>query len=426
MIDAMLINPPFGGVIDDALEENLGLAYIAGFLQSKNLSVEINEMTGNIPLNDRLKQLDDALVYGISYYSTASESVTKIVDYIRSNKPNALIYIGGPHPSALPEATLKKMNVHGVVVGEGEEAFYKIVRNAKAMSPMYGVIHGQIIKNMDEIPFPVRTVNRERFTRRLNNEPSISLLSSRGCPYKCLHCNSLIMGGGNPNIRFRSIDNVIEEIRLLKSLGYTKFRFNDDNFSANPNLKQLLSAIEKEQINYRVFGRIEHLTEPVCQLLKKSGCCLFSVGIESCNPDNLKFIGKAVMLNHLSNLAMAKKHGITIRASFMVGLPFDTDESVSCYFNKAAELDFDEYAIYGLIPYPGTSLHSNPAHYHYEILSYDYSTYMQMDKNGESCFVLRYDDGHYSFEPDDVRRWHDRANKILGSKKTHMRYSSIA
>jgi anaerobic magnesium-protoporphyrin IX monomethyl ester cyclase len=426
MNDVILINPPYKGIEDDALEENLGLSYIAGYLQTKGIRVGINEMTGKWPLYRLLNELDDALVYGISYYSTATESVAKIVDYIRSNKQKSLIYLGGPHPTALPHATLKATQVDGVVVGEGEQSFYEIVCSAKSGKPIRGVIKGRIIQNLDDIPFPVRMMNRKHFTRRLNNEPCISLLSSRGCPYRCLHCNSLIMGGGNPDIRFRSVNNVIEEVRQVKLVGYTKIKFNDDNFTANPDLEALLLALEKENIEFRVFGRIEHLTEPVCQLLKQAGCSMFSIGIESYNPDNLRFLRKAAMLKYFANLKIARSYGIVIRASFMVGLPFDTDETIPRYFSKAAEeLDFDEFAIYGLIPYPGTALYDDSSRYHYEITTYDYSKYMQIGKGGESCFVLRYKDEQNSFDPDDVRRWYHQANKILESRKIHMRNSSV-
>lgn len=427
MNDAILINPPYGGVEDDALEENLGLAYIAGYLKSRNLQVDIEEMTGKTALEDRLSRLGDAWVYGISYYSTATENVAAIVDYIRTNKPGALIYLGGPHPTALPDATLKSMRVDGVITGEGERSFYEVVCGAKAGTPIRGVIRGQAIANLDDIPFPLRPNDRNRFTRRLNNEPCISLLTSRGCPYRCLHCNSIIMGGGNPRIRFRSVSNVIDEIRQLKRAGYTKIRFNDDNFTANPDLEKLLTAIGEENIEFRLFGRVEHLTEPVCRLLKRAGCSLFSIGVESYNPDNLAFIRKSNMLKHFSNLNIARQHGIMIRASFMVGLPFDTDVTIERYFGRAAEeLCFDEFAVYGLIPYPGTPLYDTPERYHYEIVDHDYSKYMQIGKGGNSCFVLRYNDGRNAFEPDDVRRWYHRANELLGSRKTHMKRSSIA
>ncbi|MDR2816279.1 MAG: B12-binding domain-containing radical SAM protein [Proteiniphilum sp.] len=426
MPDVILINPPYTGIEDDALEENLGLSYIAGYLHSKHIDVEVNEMTGKIPLDERLTTLGDAHIYGISYYSTATESVSGIVAYIRAHKSDALIYLGGPHPTALPDATLEQMPVDGVVVGEGERCFHEIVCRAKAGLPLRGIIHGQIIQNMDEIPFPLRAADRTRFTRRLGNAPCISLLSSRGCPYNCLHCNSVIMGGGNPHIRFRSVANVVEEVRYVKQIGHTKIRFNDDNFTANPQLEALLAALAGEAIEFRVFGRIEHLTEPVCRLLKQAGCSMFSIGIESYNPDNLLFLRKANMLRHFDNLKIAKAYGITLRASFMVGLPFDTEETIETYFHRAAEeLEFDEFAVYGLIPYPGTSLYNNPSQYHYEITSRDYATYMQIGKGDESCFVLRYNDGRNAFEPSDVRRWHRRANAILATGKTHIRDSAI-
>ncbi|MDR1028535.1 MAG: B12-binding domain-containing radical SAM protein [Clostridiales Family XIII bacterium] len=424
--NAVLINPPYGGVDDDALEENLGLSYIAGYLRERGIDTAICEMTGKEPLDTKLAALHIADVYGISMYSTAVESTKSIIRHIRRIAPAAPIYLGGPHPSALPEESLAELGADGVIVGEGEAAFYAVVLAANEGNPIGGVIRGEQETDLDRIPFPARDmVERGRFTRRLNGEPCISMLTSRGCPYSCLHCNSIVMGGAGVGFRFRSVENVIEEIRLIKELGYRNIRFNDDNFLANPRLHELLAAIAKEDILFRVFGRVEDYKPDTCALLKNAGCQMLSAGIESCNPDNLRFLRKHGMLKYMNHLTAAKERGLAVRASFMVGLPYDTDASIERYFTEASGLAIDEYAVYGLIPYPGTALYANPEQYNYYITSFDFSRYMQIGKGGESCFVLGYDDGVNAFTPEDVRRWHRRANELLGNRLKHMRDSAV-
>jgi anaerobic magnesium-protoporphyrin IX monomethyl ester cyclase len=424
--DVVLINPPYDGIDDDALEENLGLAYIAGYLREKGVNAAIHEMTGKRSFAEKCAALPSALVYGLSLYTTATESAKMITEYIRDHRPDALIYFGGPHPTALPDETLSAFDADGVITGEGEYAFYTTVAAALAGSPLRGVIAGRLEPILDNLPFPNRAlVDRNHFTRRINGNACISLITSRGCPYRCLHCNSIVMGGKSDGIRFRSPGNIIDEIRYIKKLGYENIRFNDDNFTANPNLRDLLLAIAEENISFRAFGRLEHFSESVCSLLKDAGCQLISIGIESCNPDNLRFLRKQSLFSHLENLHSLKKYGIPVRASFMVGLPFDTDETIERYFREASTLALDEFAVYGLIPYPGTELFESPDKYHYSIEKRDFKEYKQMGKGGDSCFVMSYNDGKNAFSPSDVRRWHIRANELLEKKVKHMRDSKI-
>ena len=421
-----LINPPYEGIEDDALEENLGLSYLAGYLLARDVDTAVYELTGKGQLPEKLAKIKPAAIIGISLYSTAIKSAKIIIDHLHKSAPETLIYLGGPHPTALPEQTLQAFNVDGVVVGEGEQAIYSIVLAARTGKPLRGVIQGKAVQNLDELPFPSRgLVDRSHFTRRLSGEACISMLSSRGCPHRCLHCNSIIMAKGDAGVRFRSTANILAEIRALKRLGYHNIRFNDDNFTANPNLPELLSAIAAENIKFRIFGRVEHLHPEICRLLAVAGCQMFSVGIESFNPDNLRFLRKFNMQDHFENLHTAREKGIAIRASFMVGLPYDTDERIEIDFGKAARLGIDEFAVYGLIPYPGTMLFHAPEKYHYYITDYNFSEYKQIGHHGDSCFVLGYNDGINAFTPKDVRRWFHRANELLCEHVLHMKNSPV-
>jgi anaerobic magnesium-protoporphyrin IX monomethyl ester cyclase len=427
MKDVILINPPCELVEEDNPEENLGLSYIAAYLEKEGYTVSIYEMTGEGDFQQKLRSINTAKIYGICCFTTNLHFVIEIVKYIRKTQPESFVYIGGVHATAMPKETLKITGANGVIAGEGEIIFSEIVNNVFSGHIPEGIFYGKSVSDLDLLPFPERNlVSREHFSRKLNGEKCISILTSRGCHYACLHCNSIIMGGGSKKVRFRSVQNIIEEIRSLKQMGYNKIRFNDDNFTANPHLTELLKVIKKENIEFRVFGRIEYLTEENCRLLKEAGCSMCSIGIESYNPANLKFLGKYSMFKYFSQLENADKYKIIIRASFMVGLPFDTDETIEYYFEEAGKcLNFNEFAVYSLIPYPGTPIWKNPEKFGYEIVNADYEKYLQMGRNGMSIYALSFNNGVNSFTPNDVKRFHYKANKILNKYKTHMRHSRV-
>lgn len=428
MKDVILINPPCKWLDEDNPEENLGLSYLAACLEKEGYATGIYEMTGEGDFEQKLHRINAAKVFGISCYTTNLHFTVEIVKYIRQTQPDAFVYIGGVHATALPEETLQTTGADGVVAGEGEVIFAEIVKQVLSDHIPKGIFYGKPVSDLDVLPFPERNlVSREHFSRKLNGEKCISMLTSRGCHHACLHCNSIVMGGGNKNIRFRSIQNIIAEIRTLKQMGYNQIRFNDDNFTANPHLPELLKAIKKEHIGFRVFGRIEYLTEENCRLLKEAGCSMCSVGVESYNPDNLRFLGKYSMFKYLGQLENADKYGITVRTSFMVGLPYDTDETIAYYFEESGKhLKFNEFAIYPLIPYPGTPIAKNPEKYGYKIVNTDYEKYLQIGRNLFAVYALSFNNGTNFFTPDDVKRFHHKANEILCKYKTHMKYSQVS
>jgi radical SAM superfamily enzyme YgiQ (UPF0313 family) len=430
-MNIVLISPPCFCVVDDHVEQNLGLAYISSFLAKHNFDVKIIELTGmkNINIDKILSKISRADIFGISCYSTNYSFVKMIVEYIKEKYPDAYICIGGPHATAMPKQSIEDLKIDAVICGEGEVSFLEIAENlSKGIKPV-GIFQGKSLSDIDDLPFPHREpIARSDYSRLFHGEKTVSLLSSRGCRYKCLHCNSIIMGGGSKTVRFRSVKNIIDEIKYLKDMGYKYFRFNDDNFADNPNLSNLLYSIENENIRYRIFSRIEHLDRETLLRLYQSGCDFISVGLESLNEKNLRFLKKNNMLKYLHNLDIAKEVGVTIRSSFMVGLPFDTDKSITESFEKAEKLPFDEFAIYPLIPYPGTSIWNTPEKFNYEIIDRDFTKYAQLGVNQYTCFSMKHKDEvtGYSFSPEDVERWLNVANNILSQSKKHMKDSNIA
>lgn len=423
----VLISPPSNCVEDDRLEPPLGLLYIISALRENRYDdISLFDMTGcqtEWKILDKINTIPYADVYGISCFSTNYQYAKRIINHIKKNNPNSYIVIGGPHPSGIPELTIKDSNADTVIVGEGEDIFTDAVTAFTRRTAPKGIIYGKGCENIDSYAFPARDfVDMSTYSRKLMGQPVVSLLSSRGCIHHCIHCNSVVMGGGNKNVRYRTPDNIIAEIKGLRD-DFAFYRFNDDHFTGNPQLEELLLKLKELDLKFRIFARIEDLDEKTCGLLKEAGCVHVSIGLESLNYDNLRILGKKPQAGKEDNVKAVKDHGLIIRASFMVGLPYDNDQTIFDSFQKAAQLGLDEFAVYPLIPYPGTLIWKYHEKYGYTIIHSDFADYVQMGKNGRTCYALR----HKNFSPEDVERWIQVATELLkqGGIK-HMSESEVA
>ena len=220
------------------------------------------------------------------------------------------------------------------------------------------------------------------------------------------------MGAGR-KIRYRSTENIISEIKYLQSFGYNNFRFNDDNFTCRPNIKELTTELKKLNIKYRVFAHIKELTDETCKILSDSGCKHISIGIESMDPKNLRFLRKNTNVAIVDkNLQNVRRYGMISRVYFIVGLIYDSDETIEKYMTIASLLPFDEFSAYPLLPYPGTAIYKTPEKFGYTIIEPDWRKYYQIGEDRHTCFAL----DHTNFTHIDVERWLKFTYDILENK----------
>lgn len=435
-----LINAPCTIIDDDNLEPSLGLLYIAAVLKENNYQVEICSMTGckdDEEVDEKIKNIPKADVYGFTTYCTNYNNIKKCINYIREKYPDSFIVLGGPNATALPEFTLEDSKCDFIIVGEGEDAFLYLIKEIEKL-PIRNeyylnlqnntkIIYGQGREDIDSYPIPAYDlINFDDYTRVLDGERVVSIISSRGCDRNCTHCNSVIMGGGSrgkKKVRYRSIESVISEIKYLKGLGFNKFRFSDDIFTSNPNLEEFLLELGKLNIKYRIFARVEDLTSDTCYLLSKSGCQHVAIGLESLNPDNLRFLRKQSQIGKEKNIWNAVNNGLIVRCYFIVGLIADTEKTIKQYFEEAIKLPFQEWTCYPLIPYCGTEIWKNPEKYGYTIIDKNFQNYIQIGKNKSTCYVL----DHKYFNHEDIKKWVDYVNNLFTKRgKIHTEDSKVA
>jgi radical SAM superfamily enzyme YgiQ (UPF0313 family) len=214
------------------------------------------------------------------------------------------------------------------------------------------------INNLDEIPIPSRDLlmGIENFT----SEDMGVIITSRGCPYSCTYCACPKMWKG---VRYRSIDNVIEEIQqVMREYGTTQFAIYDDTFTINRQrvlefCKTLIN--EKININWTCTTRLDLLDDEQLIMMKKSGCNNVKVGVESGSPEILEIMKKKEDKDDIrQGSSLLRKHGFFWSGYFMMGLPMETKKDImdTLEFMKELKPNFAQMSIF--LPLPGTELFS--------------------------------------------------------------------
>jgi anaerobic magnesium-protoporphyrin IX monomethyl ester cyclase len=385
----VLIQTPCYELEDDRLEPPLGLLYLSTWLSKHGHRTQIVDLSST-PQEHWIDTIPPADIYGFSTYTTTYHRTLDVLQTVKYINPRAWTVAGGPHASALPEAVARDFDF--VIVGEGERALLHLLRDLDSGECPSHILRDPPIIDLDTLPFPdYSSVDVSSYHRVVDGYPSLSILSSRGCPYHCVFCNSIIMGGQR-HLRFRSAANVLQEIQQLKAnWGITAFRFQDDIFTLNlPRLREMTAGFRDEGITYRCFGRVNLCSREVTDLLYAGGCRHIAFGVESGSAMILKRMQKGQSAEDIRRgIANAKASGLTVRAYLMVGFPGETWETVEETANLMLECVPDEFVVYPLIPYPGTLLFQQPEAFGITAINPDFSQYFQIRRGRGTGFVFR-------------------------------------
>jgi len=185
--------------------------------------------------------------------------------------------------------------------------------------------------------------------------PLTSVLTSWGCPSKCNFCVQEAI-----DYRFRSVDNVIEELDALKNLGVKEIFFRDNDFYVSKKqCDNLMNRMIERRYGFSwvVNIRADHITEEAAHLMKQAGCHALHIGVETANAAILESTVKRITHEKIRNaFRICRENGIVTLGYFILGLPGETVKDLKDTINLALALDCD-YASFNM-PYPviGTSL----------------------------------------------------------------------
>ena len=355
------------------------LAYAASYLQSKGFNVMLRD---SIAIGETKEQALDFINKAKADFVLIETSTPSIFydfdfcDSIKKMLPEITVALCGPHVTALPEEGFKKSKADYILTGEYEKALLDLVKSIeekKDFSSIKGIAYnsgGKIIvneraelfKNLDDLPFPIRNkdIIHKYNEPSCRNYPNLPVMTSRGCPFKCIFCLESKVFYGKPQFRFRSMENVMQEIELLINDYQVKEIFFDDTYFPLNRAKELAESILKKGFSVCWSCWIDRgASKDLLQLMKKAGCSGVKFGVESFSPDILKNAHKSVEFQQVNQLVKnCKKLGLFTHASYMFGLPGETKGSMDLTIKKAFELKTTTSQFSIATPLPGTDFYN--------------------------------------------------------------------
>jgi len=370
----MLIQPK-SAFVSEAIP--LGFGYLAAIARQHGAEVRIIDATAPyatyteediIRICQEFKPDAIGLVFMTSH-------IYKSYDIARKLKPLHIPIIGGGyHASKFPEEVLAR-DVDIVMRGETDITITELIeylRGEKSLADIKGIsfkLAGEIINNplqekirdLNAIPLPARDAfslrDFARSDKEIKNVMS-TIITSRGCPYECTFCASQSSG-----YRFRSTENIIQEIRQIKQqYGTTNFYLIDDTINVHrKRLLELCEGLKKEHIVWRCNARFDLMDEELLRTMKDAGCIHISFGVESGDAEVLKRMKKKLTPEEIRKKAkLVHDVGIGQTVNFMFGFPFEKPESIRNTVRLIKQIepyvsDFQRAGL--LIPFPGTTLY---------------------------------------------------------------------
>jgi len=390
-MQVLIINPPWPGkgfgtrsqnrIIkhrsDKFLQYPIFLAYSAAQLKAAGHSVSyidsvIQDFDMKRTLAEAEKERPDVI-----FMETTTPSID--ADYVSlislKDATGAKIVVGGPHATYFHREVLRECPAIDIVIRhEFDTKIAGVVSNQENLQNAGGITYrngdeiidngdGELCADLDAVPFPDReTIPWNWYLEAwYSRQPFMNMMTSRGCPYHCSFCLwPQIMYDHKQ--RFRSLDNVFEEITgLISRYGLREINIDDGTFTTNrERVMEFCRRLRTEKIRliWTCNGRVDNLDDEMLAAMKKSGCKMIRLGVESGSQEVLDRIRKGLTLAQIEEgVRMVKKSGIQALGGFMFGFPYDSRKTVEETIAFAKKLSPDQVQFSINMCYPGTSLY---------------------------------------------------------------------
>ena len=396
----MIVNPRFRLPIDTRTTPHLGLAYLAAVSEARGDEVLLFDADiEDEPITEAIRRFEPEIV-GITANTPQVKSAWRTAQAIKAVK-DVPVVLGGPHVSVLPAESAMRPEVDVVVRGEGEPVWIKlceIIESARQGNPDFtaqdlldsknGLLDGLLgisyftndgqeqhnpdhppVADLDTLPFPAyhvfkmeRYTNLQPATDAIDGAKSFSVMTSRGCPYRCTFCSQSIMP---IKWRARSPENVLAEWQhLVHEMGAQEIGVLDDSANIQVDrLERMADLFIEHKVNHVpwifVNGiRANLATKELLAKLKKAGLKRTAFGVESGDPDVLLSIDKKIDHDTIRQaFKNAKAVGLETIGFFIIGLPGETEETMERTIKFACELDPLIANFSMMTPYPGTKVY---------------------------------------------------------------------
>lgn len=357
----------------------LGLCSIAAYLDQQGCRTAIIDCFAHLDSDARIMAYIDEHRpdwIGLTCTTNGFLDAVRIVRMVKGARPEIKAVLGGVHVSAMKEKILQQYpEVDCAVVGEGELPLAQLLQGAPLAS-----IEGLVFRTdsgvhftglqgrgveLDDLPLPAYEKLRgypEAYQLPIFNyptHPNASCLSSRGCPYSCSYCDRSVF---RRSFKYNSADYVYRHMQHLRQRwGVRHLNFYDDQFTFHRGrVVELCRRLIEEPLNmtFNCAVRAEHVDPELLALMKKAGCWMISLGIETGDPDLLAQHRQNADLNLLAKVIHdIHRAGIRVKGLLMLGLPGETEESVRRSMRYVFSLPIDDFNLAKFTPFPGSPIY---------------------------------------------------------------------
>lgn len=350
----------------------IGLMYLASYIKKySNHQITLADSVAekmSYPDIEALFKRANPNVLGITAFTHTFFDILETIKLAKKMNPQIITVLGGSHIGMFAEETLSHNEVDYAIEGDGEVAFLKLLNsldNREDISKTPGLIYrsmGKIVKNrpqpimdLDNLPFPaLDLIDTSKYYSTIGKQKKVgTICTSRGCPFRCTYCQVL-----DKTYRFRTPENIVDEMELYRERGIDDFFFFDDTFNITDKRVILISEEilrRKTKVTWAFRGRVDRISEEMLKIVKKAGCYFILFGIEDFTNDNLKRINKEITIEQgFRAIRLAKKYGIQTSTNWIIGFPHH--KSKKDIFNliktaKKMNSDYAQFSILQLMPY---------------------------------------------------------------------------
>ena len=382
----LLVNPPYA--FSEVPIMPMGISYIAAVLERSGHEVELLDLLvskcSREKIGRKLKEYQPDIV-GVTSVTMNYPAASQILRHCKEFDRDLTTVIGGPHVTFAAEETLREAPWIDIVVRrEGEQTMLDIV-GGKKLEEIPGITFREdgavrmtaergLIGDLDGLPLPARHLFP--LSRYHALDVHASIIAGRGCPFDCIFCVGSKMGGRR--VRYRDPKLVVDEIESVLALGFREVNFEDDLLTLN---HRQVSAVCDDimarglKFNWSVFSRVDTVNPELLRRMREAGCTWMLYGVESGNQEILDTVKKKVTLDKIrEGVRMAREAGVAVMASFIIGLPGETRETLQQNIRFGLELE-TTWGFNVLSPFPGTEVREKAEEYGIEILTSDWTKY---------------------------------------------------
>jgi radical SAM superfamily enzyme YgiQ (UPF0313 family) len=406
-LDLLLVNPGAKKEVYGKLSSSLSgieppiwCGLIAAYIREKGYSVKIidaeaedlsPEMTAK-KIAEHNPLLAGIIVLGSNPSASSTPKMTstgKLLSVLNKNSPHIKTILGGLHPSALPERTLKEEKTDFVCQGEGFHTILELLETLKSnketddyrINGLWYAKNGKVasnpvaplIEDIDKLPFAAwdllpmekyRAHNWHCFDHIDQRGNYAVIYTSLGCPFNCRYCNIHTLYGGKPGIRFRTPEKVVEEIDfLVKNYKIMNMKILDELFALKEDRVLRICDLIIDggyDLNIWAYARVDTITEKMLKKMKEAGISWLAYGFESASTKVRRGVSKKFEQEQIKRaVEMTQNAGIYIIGNIIFGLPDDDLETMRETLNMTKEFNFEYVNFYTAMAYPGSQLYTD-------------------------------------------------------------------